>query len=162
MISCFTKEEYEELLKEDLLNRSYKLVSKLFADKFDKAGIPYIEHLKFVSNSFTKIDYQIVGLLHDTLEDTDLTYNDLIDLGYPKHIVDAVSIITRKQNESYSEFIDRILKSNNLIAIRVKEKDMFHNSSEERLKKLNKEDSQRLKNKYKNEYIKINEYLKGR
>ena len=149
-------------MEKRLLDKTYELVTELFKNKFDKTGIPYIEHLKFVSNSFDEIDYKIIGLLHDTLEDTNLTYNDLIDLGYPKYIVDAVSIITRKENETYSDFIDRILKSNNLIAIRVKERDMFHNSSEERLKKLDKEESLRLKNKYENEYIKIINYLKGR
>ena len=149
-------------MEDELLKKTYQLVEKLFVDKIDKLGVPYIEHLKFVSDSFNEIDYKIVGLLHDVIEDTDITYNDLINFGYPKYIVDAVSIITRKDGETYPEFIDRILASNNLLAIKVKERDMFHNKSEERLNKLNEEEATRLKNKYKNEYIKIIEYLKGR
>ena len=57
---------------------------------------------------------------------------------------------------------DRIIKSNNLLAIRVKERDMFHNMSEERLKYLDEIEANRLRNKYKNEYIKLINYLKGR
>lgn len=154
--------ELDELLELDLYNKSYKLVSKLFDKKVDKRGKPYIEHLEFVSSSFNEIDYKVVGLLHDILEDTFFTYSDLIKLGYPNYIADTVSILTRRDNESYNDFIDRIIKSNNLLAIRVKERDMFHNMSEERLKYLDEIEANRLRNKYKNEYIKLTNYLKGR
>ena len=91
--------ELDELLELDLYNKSYKLVSKLFDKKVDKRGKPYIEHLEFVSSSFDEVDYKVVGLLHDILEDTFFTYSDLIKLGYPNYIADAVSILTRRENE---------------------------------------------------------------
>lgn len=157
-----TEIKYEELSKLDLLEKTNILVFKLFENKYDKTGEPYIEHLKFVSNYFNRLEYKVVGLLHDVLEDTTLTKKDLEKLKYPKEIIEAVSILTRKKNETYSSFIDRIIDSNNIMAIRVKKIDMTHNKSEERLKKLDKIEAQRLRNKYKNEYIKIEKYLEER
>ena len=154
--------KYEELLNLDLLERTNKLVSKLFENKYDKIGESYFNHLKFVSEHFSRLEYKVVGLLHDILEDTDLTDKDLEKLKDPKEIIEAVQILTRKKDETYSSFIDRIIDSNNIMAIRVKKIDMTHNKSEERLKKLGKIEAQRLRNKYENEYKKIEKYLEER
>ena len=58
-------------------------------------------------------DYMIVALLHDILEDTDIVYNDLLKVfsSYNSDIVDDIFTLTRKSNQTYFEYIDKITKS---------------------------------------------------
>ena len=58
-------------------------------------------------------DYMIVALLHDILEDTDVVYNDLLKVfsSYNSDIVDDIFTLTRKSNQTYFEYIDKIIKS---------------------------------------------------
>ena len=94
LLEFFDDEELECIEKErDLYKKTLKIVDKLYIDKTDKAGRPYIGHLKRVS---AKLDgkEKIAGLLHDTLEDTSVTYNDLKEIGIPTDVLDVVELVT--------------------------------------------------------------------
>ncbi|MBK8035021.1 MAG: GTP pyrophosphokinase [Chloroflexi bacterium] len=91
----------------------------------DKAGNPYILHPLRVMLRMTSDDARFVAILHDTIEDSDHTLDDLRALGYSETIIAAVDAITRRDDETYEEFIQR-LKPNPL-ARAVKLADLLDN-----------------------------------
>lgn len=149
----------------DDYTRAFVIVGALFTDKVDKAGEPYLYHLLYVSDHVETEAEKIVGLLHDLVEDTDITFEDLLDVGFSDEVVDALRIITKMEGESYPDFITRIIESNNIIAIRVKKVDMENNMDPKRLSKVDEETRVRLQNKYESQYQRICdklEELKGK
>lgn len=148
--------------EEDLIAKAKILVSELFRHKYDKEGIPYINHLYYVSDSVNTKEEKIVGLLHDAVEDTDVTFDDLIELGFPINIVNSIRLLTRDKSIPYDIYVDNILKSNDMIAIRVKKADMQHNMNKNRLSRLDENLRNKLIQKYTPQYEKIEKYLKER
>ena len=138
-----------------LWSKCYNLVSEKFKNKVDRGGKPYIEHLEHVAYRFCLFEYMLAGLLHDTLEDTDVTIEELRIIGVPEEVIEAVTMVTKSEyvitDKSYLNWIQQIADSNNKIAIFVKIEDLKHNSDVSRLNKKDLEKStviQRLQ-KYK-------------
>lgn len=139
------KETLEKIREcDDLYLKSAILVRILFKDKTDKSGNPYIRHLLRVANKMTTLEGEVLGLLHDTVEDIEfVTFDDLLDIGIPEVIVDALRLVTKdkvtdkltKEEKliSYGEEIDRIIESGNALAIELKYSDMTDNYNPERL-----------------------------
>ena len=95
--------------------------------KFEEAGLPYIVHPTRVADSVRSAgeDYVATALLHDVLEDSDFTAEDLSREGIPDHIIDAVQSVTHVEGE---EYIDYILKAkDNIIGRLVKMADLADN-----------------------------------
>jgi len=90
--------------------------------------VPYINHLEGVVGAVEGADKD-VAWLHDVLEDTEVTSNELLDLGVSHETLEAVIVLTRNPSgyETYAEYIDRIAKSCNPSAIRVKIADLEYN-----------------------------------
>lgn len=152
----FTDIEIRKLREyKDSYNKALFISNKVFKDTYDKGGNPYMEHLYSVSDSFENEDYKVVGLLHDIIEDKNFTEEDLLFLGFSKEQVEAVSIVTKKDKEKYSNFIDRIIDSNNDLAIQVKFSDMTNNMDVSRMKDCSIQEKEYVKNKYENEYKKL-------
>ena len=152
----FTESETRQLQNhKDTYNKALYVTNKVFKDTYDKGGNPYMEHLYSVSDSFDDDDLKVVGLLHDIIEDKEFTKDDLLFLGFTSDQVEAVSIVTKREGEKYSDFIDRIIDSNNDIAIQVKYADMINNMDLSRMKNNSVEEKEYIKNKYKNEYKKL-------
>lgn len=167
------KSLYDELLLiTDDYKRSLKLVEYLFRNKKDKEGEPYINHLLRVSNKLSNQNTKIAGLLHDIVEDTKVTFNDLKSLGFNDEIITLVKLVTNdkltiKLNkkawlEDYHNKITKILESNNIEAIKLKYSDMSDNFNQERLNRLDEKTKKHLTNKYQPEIIRLEEYLKER
>lgn len=162
---------YNELiLIPDDYKRSLKLVEYLFQNKKDKAGSPYINHLLRVSSKLSNQNTKIAGLLHDTVEDTDTTFEDLKELGFNDEIITLVSLVTNDNNcqtkklnqEYYHNKITSILESNNIEAIKLKYTDMSDNLNQDRLNKLDEKTKEYLINKYQKEIVRLENYLKER
>ncbi len=134
----------------DLYDRALLLVSDLFENKTDKEGLPYINHLIRVSVKLDSKKLKIAGLLHDTLEDTDLTEKDLLDLGFSKRIISIIKSVTNKEGEDYNTKIQRIVDSKDIDVIKLKYSDMSDNYNKDRLKLLSKDIQERLTKKYDN------------
>lgn len=102
----------------------------------DKGGNPYIFHVIAVTLGLLTKDQEVIqaALLHDIVEDTNITLEDLRLLGFSKRTVDCVALVTKDENLSYQENIDRILI--NLDACHVKHSDLRHNTMLSRLKDL--------------------------
>ena len=145
----------ENLSKISDNKRALIIVDTMFKGITDKIGEPYINHLLYVSNHLDTEDEKVVGLLHDIVEDTDTTFEELKVVGFNDNVIEALKLITKQKDENYSDYIDRIINSNNLIALKVKLKDMENNMDLNRLNKLPIEDRIRLQNKYSEQYKKL-------
>ena len=142
-----------------MFEKAEELIKKLFDGKVDKGGYPYLEHLHEVSNRVEGDDAKLIGLLHDTLEDTEMTREELLKLGYSEHIVSSIEVLTRKEKEDYSDYIDRIVASNNKDALNVKLADLNHNMDISRIKNPTIKDFDRIEKRYRPAYIKISNKL---
>lgn len=116
----------------------------------DKAGRPYIEHPRAVARILADQghggDAVMAGLLHDVVEDTPVTLEDLRAAGYPAVVVDAVDAVTRRDVETYMDMIRRAAA--HPLGRLVKLADNQHNSSEARLAVLCTEDAEFMRRRY--------------
>lgn len=133
-----------------LLSKAIQIAVNAHQGQYDKAGEPYILHpLRVMSNKLMSNDaFRIIAVLHDVLEDTTVTEKDLKQEGFPKHILDALRILTRNES-SYEDYVKRI-KKNNLSRL-VKIADLEDNMDVKRLRKETEKDKERLE-KYKKAY----------
>ena len=111
----------------------------------EKAGQPYILHVLRVMFRLETEQEQVAGVLHDLVEDTSYTLDDLRRLGYPDPVVTAVDCLTRREDESYEEFVERA--GAHPIARRVKLADLEDNMDIRRLPEVTERDLERL-NRY--------------
>ena len=147
--------DIKKIEKLSMYEKARSIVNEVFKEKTDKGKNPYTQHLYTVSNNLDTTEEKIAGLLHDIIEDTEITYKDLEELGFTKEILEVLKLVTRKKNETYDEFINRIIESNNLIALKVKQKDIENNMDLSRIKNPTEEDKKRIEEKYKPQYKKI-------
>ena len=108
----------------------------------DKAGVDYIQHPLFVASLVEGELAKTVALLHDVVEDSDWTLEDLRMEGLPEEVVQAVGILTKKRNENYEEYILRVKQ--NPLARQVKLADLKHNSDLSRLTNVTDRDRKRV------------------
>ena len=93
----------------------------------DLDGNPVVLHPITVGLAGNNREEIIGGLLHDVVEDTKLTFNDLFAKGVEKSIVEALKLLTHTKDMTYEGYIQRIATSNNSIAIHIKYNDLKHN-----------------------------------
>ena len=136
-----------------MLQDAEHLAYKYFKDKKDRGGNPYMQHLRFVKNHCLTYDGQIVGILHDILEDTDCSISELENILH-ENLIECIQLLTRKENEKYSDYIGRIIDSNNITALEVKLHDIENNMDITRLKYVEQKDIDRIK-KYKKAYNRV-------
>lgn len=151
-----------QTIKDDY-KRALKLVEILFKDKKDKEGKPYINHLIRVSSKLSNYNTKVAGLLHDTIEDIpNFTYDDLRNLNFNETIIELVRLVTKdkKNIQSYHNRITKLIKSNNLEALKLKLSDIQDNCDLNRLAKLDEPTRKRLYNKYKDELERLKNILK--
>ena len=156
-------QEKEYYLKIDnLYNRALLLVSDLFQDKKDKAGFPYINHLIRVSVKLDTEELRIAGLLHDVLEDTLITKDDLRELGFSNRVISIIEGVTNKVGENYNDKIKIIIDNGDIDVIKLKYSDMSDNADKKRLAKLSIITRNRLINKYKDNLELLKKALEGK
>lgn len=100
----------------------------------DKAGRPYIEHPLRVMSHCDTAEEQMAAVLHDVVEDTDATPESLLALGVPEGVVDAVVALTKREGETYDDFVARA--GAHPIARKVKLADLADNADPQRLEAL--------------------------
>jgi (p)ppGpp synthase/HD superfamily hydrolase len=94
-------------------------------DQIDKAGKPYVNHLEAVASKVIGTEEKTVAWLHDIFEDTDFS-QDQLSVFFPRSIVEAVEVLTKRQGEAYEDYLKRIAE--NPLAIKVKMADLEHNT----------------------------------
>ena len=118
-----------------------KIATEAHKGQVDKAGIPYINHPLTVASLVDTEEEKIVALLHDTIEDTNITEQDLLNYGFSNKIVKAVKLLTHNKNVPYMDYIAKI--KDNELARKVKIADLTHNSDLSRLKGITEKDKKR-------------------
>lgn len=116
--------------------------------QLDKGGLPYILHPLHVMDCVDGIDAKIVAVLHDVVEDTETTLDDIRqhEVSFSLEIVDAIDAITKRKHEKKEDYYARVKASK--LATRVKLADMDHNTSEKRLAALPPNEQEYLRAKY--------------
>lgn len=92
---------------DQMLLKAATVASRVHSTQTRKDGTPYIAHPIRVAIRCDSKQSKIVALLHDTVEDTDLTFDDLRELGFTEEIIEAVDSVTKRPGESYPDFILR-------------------------------------------------------
>jgi (p)ppGpp synthase/HD superfamily hydrolase len=133
----------------ELLNKMLVLATTKFDGIFDKGGSPYILHCLKVFYYLKTDDeeLQCIGLGHDLVEDTDVTYVDLRNMGFSERIIEGIRAMTKVPGETNDEYLARIKQNND--AIRVKLADLRHNSDIRRLKGVTEKDILRIEKYHK-------------
>ena len=102
------------------------LATRAHSGQTDKAGLPYITHPERVAGRLDTPEEQVVGWLHDTVEDTEVTLTDISSQFGPETTA-AVDAISRREGETWSEYLDRVQA--NPVAKAVKISDLIDNSN---------------------------------
>lgn len=134
------------------LENAIVLAAQKHAGQKDKSGQPYILHLIRVMLSMETEEERIVAILHDILEDTDVTVSDLLKRGFSEEVVEAIRSVTRRENESYMDFIIRA--NENEIGRKVKIADLKDNMDWDRIQQPTDDDLKRMR-KYQKAYFQL-------
>lgn len=132
---------------EEQLEKAINLASIQHYGQKDKSGKPYIFHLIHVMNNVEELDAKVVAILHDILEDTDMTKNDLLSLGFSEDIVNAIEVLTKPKQQAYIDYIENVNK--HPLARKVKMIDLKHNMDLTRLETITEKDLKRTKKYFK-------------
>lgn len=116
---------------QSLLEQALLLAVRTHRGQEDKGGAPYILHPLRVMLSVGKPVEMIAAVLHDAIEDGDLTLEELKGAGFPDEVISVLDALTRRLGESYSEYLDRVRE--NPTAVRVKVADLKDNLDESRI-----------------------------
>ena len=167
LLKYFSREDLNQILSvNNLYLKAVLVVEELFKNKVDKSGKPYVGYLYRVADRLNSEYEKVAGLLHDTLEDTNITEKDLLVLGFPKEVIEIVKIVTHEKMDKsgmtkeeklalYNEEIDKVINSGNIHAIRLKESDMTDNYDPNRLKELSEEKQEWFHEKYGKQLVKL-------
>jgi (p)ppGpp synthase/HD superfamily hydrolase len=126
----------------------------------DKGGAAYILHPMRIAMRLRTNDEELmsIAILHDVIEDSHLTFENLEAEGFSKRVIDALKLLTHQKGVSYEDYIDGM--KNNLDALKVKREDLRDNSDITRLKGVSEKDVKRMV-KYQNAFLKVTEYIKN-
>ncbi|GBD48127.1 HD domain-containing protein [Methylopila sp. Yamaguchi] len=124
------------------LERAIQIATEAHAGQVDKAGAPYIMHSMRVAFACPVGDARIVAVLHDVVEDTPWTLEGLRAEGFSEAVLAGVDAVTRREGETYMEFVDRAAKDP--IGRIVKRADLLDNMDTTRLGEITESDRSRL------------------
>ena len=132
--------------KQPMLELALSIATEAHNGQFDKAGVDYIEHPIYVASQVDTEEEKAVALLHDVIEDSSFTAEELLLAVLPETVVAAVQILSKKKGQDYQTYLENV-KSNPLARV-VKLADLKHNSDLSRLRSVTDNDLERLE-KYK-------------
>ena len=113
-----------------LTKKAMKVAYEAHHGQTDRSGTPYIFHPFYVAEQMDDELSVCTALLHDVIEDTEITFEDLTG-EFPEEVVEALRCLTRDKNMNYFDYIRKLRK--NPIAKKVKQADLLHNSDVTRL-----------------------------
>ena len=132
--------------KQPMLELALSIATEAHKGQFDKAGIDYVEHPIYVASQVDTEEEKAVALLHDVIEDSPFTAEELLLAGLSETVVTAVQVLSKKKRQDYQTYL-KTVKSNPLARV-VKLADLKHNSDLSRLSSVTDKDLERLE-KYK-------------
>ena len=130
------------LLHTDLTKKAYLIACEAHWGQLDRSGKPYIMHPIYLAEQFDDEVLVAAALLHDVVEDSEYwTAAKLYGHDIPPEVVDIVMALTRKADEKYFDYIERV--SHNPDAVKIKLADLRHNSDLSRLDVITERDLKR-------------------
>ena len=136
----------------ELFDLALKIAVEAHREQKDKSGREYVMHPIRVAERCKDPRAKIVALLHDTIEDTNVTAEYLRCEGFPDEIINGVLSVTKREGETYDDFVRRAAE--NVIGREVKIADLEDNMDIRRLKEITAEDVARLQ-----KYLRAWQYL---
>lgn len=134
--------------------KALKLCFEAHKAQLDKSGMPYVFHPFHLAEQMKDETTTVVALLHDVIEDTDYTFNDLIAMGFDGAIIEAIKLMTHEEGVPYMDYVEKI--KSNPIAREVKLADLRHNSDLSRLDAPTEKDKMRVE-KYRKAIVLLEE-----
>ena len=119
------------MLYTEMTKKAMKLCFAAHRDQTDKSGLPYVFHPFHLAEQMPDEDTTVVALLHDVVEDTPYTLEDLKAMGFGPRALEALALMTHDKGIPYLDYVARIKE--NEIARTVKLADLRHNSDLTRL-----------------------------
>ena len=130
----------------NLTKQAMKLCFEAHKNQKDKSGMPYVFHPFHLAEQMTDELTTVAALLHDVVEDTGYTFEDLRNMGYPEKVLEALMLLTHDDATPYLAYVERLKE--NPIARAVKLADLRHNSDLSRLDHVDQKALERVE-KYK-------------
>lgn len=124
------------------LEQAIEIAARAHRGQQDRNGAPYILHPLRIMTRMPTLETMIIAVLHDVVEDSDVTLNDLRTEGFSEAIVAGVDCLTRRPREAYEDYIERVQQ--NPLAIQVKLGDLEDNMNLQRLDRLQESDFKRV------------------
>ena len=115
----------------DKTKKAIKLCYKAHAGHVDKSGLPYVHHPLHLAEQMDDETSTVVALLHDVVEDTQYTFDDLEQMDFGDEVIAALRLLTHADGVPYLDYVKEI--ANNPVAKKVKLADLAHNSDLSRL-----------------------------
>ena len=128
------------------LGRAVRIAREAHAGQIDKSGADYIGHPMRVMDAVETTAAKTVAVLHDVVEDTPMTIDDLRTAGFSEPVLAAVDALTKRSGETLAESMARVVAVP--LARVVKLADVADNSNPARLALLPTDDRERLEKKY--------------
>lgn len=140
--------------KGEMLDKALLIATNAHHGQFDKGGNPYILHPLKVMHYLKTDDEELMcmALLHDVIEDTNTTYQDLRDSSISERVIKALQCLTKQRGQTYEEYKSAVVS--NYDAMRVKMADLRHNTDIRRLKGVTEKDIARIA-KYQTFYMEL-------
>ena len=117
--------------------KALKLCFDAHKNQTDKSGLPYVFHPFHLAEQMETEETVVAALLHDVVEDTEYTFDDLREMGFSENVISALMLLTHDPATDYMEYVAEIKK--NPIAKAVKLADLRHNSDLSRLDNISGE-----------------------
>ena len=114
-----------------MTKKALKLCFEAHRDQLDKSGMPYVFHPFHLAEQMDSEDTVILALLHDVVEDTPTTLQDLRRMGFSERVLEALALLTHDDAVPYMDYVAAVAK--NPLAKQVKLADLRHNSDLSRL-----------------------------
>lgn len=138
------------------LGKAIEITTTAFAGKTDRGGVPYILHCLHVMHAVDGDDeLKCAAVMHDLIEDTDYTLDDLVKLGFSDRVIGVLHLVTHEDGVEYFDYVKLLAISED--ARKIKMADLRHNSDIHRMKGLREKDFERLK-KYHHAYAYLRDY----
>ena len=134
--------EKEKMLYTPMTKMAMKLCFIAHRDQMDKSGMPYVFHPFHVAEQMTDEETIIVALLHDVVEDTSYTIENLREMGFSEIVLDALTLMTHDDGTPYMDYVAKLRC--NPIARKVKLADLRHNSDLTRLDYVDNKSRERV------------------
>ena len=128
------------MINTKLTRLASKIAYKAHEGQTDKAGVPYIFHPIHIAEQMDSEESCVVALLHDVIEDSDITL-EILSKYFNDDIISALRVLTKKENDDYVMYIKRV--KTNKLATKVKIKDLEHNRDLTRLDEVTDMDKKR-------------------